>query len=126
MEWQPSAHGQLEIRAFPLGANPKLWLQLQTHINISGEQGCGKRSPSQGYEQGQWYGKELPACEGGLHLQLTFWLPGLEELSCFTGLLVAFLVGSKMTLVPIFFSFFQDKILHYECDMIYISIDCSM
>lgn len=47
----------------------------------------------------QWSGKVLPACEGALQLEVSYWLPGLEQLQPSTWVLAAFPVGSKMAFV---------------------------
>lgn len=47
----------------------------------------------------QWSGKVLPACEGGLQLEVSVCLPVLEQLQPLTWVLAAFPVGSKMAFV---------------------------
>lgn len=47
----------------------------------------------------QWSGKVLPAGEGGLQLEVSICLPGLEQLQPFTWVLDSFPVGSKMAFV---------------------------
>lgn len=47
----------------------------------------------------QWSSKVFPAGEGGLQLEISVWLPGLEQLQPFTWVPDSFPVGSKMAFV---------------------------
>lgn len=46
----------------------------------------------------QWPGKVLPACEGDLQLEVSAWLPGLEQLQPPTWVLAAFPLEAKWLL----------------------------